>query len=240
MTFVSNEEYRERWEQAAPKLVEPTEAELDLMRQKVQAQQAAVKTSWWGDYDAEITPEQDPALVEAMAEYAGRVSDAEASSQTKEELARQKEISEDVAAEYRWLSPEEYKDEHERIGSIMHSSVFITLLQKAGVNCWYRNHPQPGKVTLIVQRLGLEPEVACWCQQGYAPELSVMRFDEHGVPLAEKYRGWRTSLLQLILKGIIKEKVANKVFGAPKTTPAFARYNLTLQHFRNQGNRLDD
>jgi len=122
----------------------------------------------------------------------------------------------------------------------MHSIVFLNLLKKAGVNCWYRTHPQPGKITLIVQRKGLEPEVGCWCQLGFAPELSVMRFDDHGVPLAEKYRGWRTPLLQLILKGIVSEKKANEVFGSPKTTPAFHRYNQTLQNFRNQGNRLDD
>lgn len=238
MSFVSNEEYKERWEQSAPKLVEPTEAELELIRQ--QQQSKAIEGSWWKEYDQELTPDQDPALVEAMAEYASRVSDAEASSQTKEELCRLREASEEAAREYQWLSPEEYKNEKDRVGRIMHSIVFLNLLQKAGIKCWYRNHPQPGKVTLIVQRLGLEPEVACWCQQGFAPELSVMRFDDHGVPLAEKYRGWRTSLLQLILKGIISEKKAAEVFGRPKTTPAFARYNLTLQHFRNQGNRLED
>ena len=63
------------------------------------------------------------------------------------------------------------------------------------------------------------------------PELSIMRFDEHGVPTTEKNRGWRTALLQLILKSFINQKVADEVFGAPKTTEAFHRYNSTLQHF---------
>jgi hypothetical protein len=72
------------------------------------------------------------------------------------------------------------------------------------------------------------------------PELSTFRFDEHGVPTTEKFRGWRTCTLQLILKGVISEKKANEVFGKPATTPAFHRYNATLQQFRNQGGRLDE
>jgi len=238
LTFVSNEEYRERWEQSAPKMVEPTPKELEELAQR--SATPIKEEAWWESYDQEMTPDQDPALVEAMAEYASRVSDAEASSQTKEEYCRLREASEEAAKEYQWLSPEEYKNEKERIGHIVHSIVFLNKLQKAGVKCWFRAHPQAGKITLIVQRPGLEPEVGCWCQQGFAPELSVMRFDDHGVPLAEKYRGWRTCLLQLILKGIISEKKANEVFGKSGTTPAFARYNRTLQHYRNQGNRLGE
>ena len=71
------------------------------------------------------------------------------------------------------------------------------------------------------------------------PELSIMNFDDHGVPLAEKNRGWRTCLLQLILHSHISQKKADEVFGKPKNTPAFHRYNSTLQSFRNQGGRLD-
>lgn len=224
----TNQEYMERWEQAAPEAVDSGEV--------------AVAKRSTKSYDEELTPDEtDPAMIEAMAEYASRVSDAEASNQTKEELARLKEGAAEQAKEYQWLTPEEYKNEGDRIGHIVHSVVFLHKLKKAGVNCWYRNHPQAGKVTLIVQmQPGADPEVGCWCQLGFAPELSVMRFDDHGVPLAEKYRGWRTCLLQLILKGVISEKKANEIFGKPSTTPAFHRYNATLQNFRNQGNRLAD
>jgi hypothetical protein len=223
----TNEEYMQRWEDAAP--------------EAIQGEPAVARRST-KSYDEELTPvETDPALIEAMAEYASRVSDAEASSQTKEELARLKEGAAEQAKEYQWLTPEEYRNEGDRVGRIMHSIVFLHKLKQAGVNCWYRNHPQAGKVTLIVQmKPGVDPEVGCWCQLGFAPELSVMRFDDHGVPLAEKYRGWRTCLLQLILKGAISEKKANEIFGKPSTTPAFHRYNATLQHFRNSGSRLAD
>jgi hypothetical protein len=221
----TNEEYFERWEQAAPTAV---------------AGEPAVAVRSTKSYDESLTPEEDPALLQAMAEYASRVSDADASSQTKDELARLRQASDESAREYQWLSPEEYRNEGDRIGRIMHNVTFLNLLEKAGVKCWFRPHPQAGKITLIVQKKDLPAEVGCWCQAGFAPELSIMRFDEHGVPTTEKYRGWRTPLLQLILKGYISEKKAVEVFGRVPVTPAFARYNATLQSFRNNGNRLDD
>lgn len=236
--MVTNEEYFERWEQSAPTPVATERTPEEI--QRLQGTRNSERPSWQ-TYDEEMMGDiEDPALLEAMAEYAGRTSDAEATNQTKEELARLREASAEQVKEYQWLSPEEYKNEGERIGHIMHSVVFLNKLQKAGVNCWYRNHPQPGKITLVVQRAALPPEVGCWCQEGFAPELSVFRFDDHGIPLAEKYRGWRTCLLQLILKGVISEKKANETFGFPKTTKAFHRYNSTLQNFRNRGSRLDD
>jgi hypothetical protein len=230
----TNEEYMQRWEDAAPTPVDsnPSPKEIAQMR-------TPTKDGWWEDYESEMLKE-DPALIEAMAEYAGRVSEAKPSSQTLDELARLKEASNEQIKEYQWLTPEEYKNEGDRVGKIKHAVVFLNQLQKAGVKCWYRSHPQPGKVTLVCQRMNLDPEVGCWCQLGFAPELSVMRFDDHGVPLAEKYRGWRTCLLQLILKGFISQQKAEEVFGRAPTTPAFHRYNLTLQCYRNQGNRLED
>lgn len=234
----TNEEYLQRWEEAAPTPVDSNLSPEEIA--KLQGTRNSDKPSWQ-TYDEEMMGDiEDPALLAAMAEYAERVSDAKPSNQTQEELARLKEGADEQAKEYQWLSPEEYANEGDRIGHIMHSVVFLNKLRKAGVNCWYRQHPQAGKITLVVQREALPPEVGCWCQVGFAPELSIMRFDEHGVPLAEKYRGWRTPLLQLILKGVITEKKADEIFGKPPITKAFHRYNSTLQRFRNAGSRLEN
>ena len=239
MSHVSNEEYFERWEQAAPTPVDSNLSPEEI--QRLQGTRNSDKPSWQ-KYDEEMSGDiEDNALLEAMAEYASRTSDAEASNQTKEELARLKEASAESAKEYQWAHPKEYANDLDRIGHIMHSVVFLNKLQKAGITCWYRSHPQKGKVTLIVQpKGGLDLEVGCWVQLGFMPELSTLRFDGHGVPLDEKFRGWRTCLLQCILKGYLTESKANKVFGNPSTTPAFSRYNRTLQAFRNNGSRLDD
>jgi hypothetical protein len=226
----------QRWEDAAPQAVIP-----NLTPEEIAARQGtrANDLAPWETYDSELDTDS-PEMLEAMAEYAQNVSDAKPSSQTQEELCRLQEASENAAKEYRWVTPEEYKYAGDRIGRIMHSVVFINKLREAGVKCWYRQHPQAGKITLVIQKHDNQtPEVGCWCMIGFAPELSVMRFDEHGVPTTEKYRGWRTCLLQLILKGVISEKKAEELFGKPATTPAFHRYNQTLQHFRNQGSMLD-
>lgn len=236
MSTVSNEEYYERWEQSAPEAVDSRLTPEEIKR----AQGTRLsEDAPWKTYGEELVKD-DPALLAAIAEYAERVSDAAPSTQTLEELARLQEANDSDKEQYRWVHAEEYRNEGARIGRIMHSSVFISELRKAGVKCWYRQHPQAGKITLVVQRGDFPAEVGCWLQVGFMPELSIMRFDDHGVPTTEKYRGWRTGLLQLILKSVISEKEAIEAFGRPPVTPAFHRYNSTLQRFRNAGNRLED
>jgi hypothetical protein len=187
-------------------------------------------------YAAEFEEKLDPQLEAEIAEYSQHRHD-KSSSQNEEELCRQRELNSGIAREYQWLTPEEYANIEERIGRIMHSSRFINLLHKAGVCCWYRNHPQPGKITLVVQRGDLAPEVGCWVQSGFTTELSLMYFDEHGIPTTERRRGWRTCLLQLILKGIISEEKAIQVFGRPGYSEAWTKYNGLL--YENRNRRLD-
>jgi hypothetical protein len=196
----------------------------------------------WDAYAAEMIEKLDPNLEAAVAAYAEHMyEEDQTSSENKEELHRQQEINQEIAKDYQWLKPEEYADTQARIGVIMNHAEFIGLLRKAGVICYYRAHPQPDKVTLLyTKNPGAEAlEVGCWATYGYMPELSMMNFDSHGAPTNERRRGWRTCLLQLILKGVISEEKANKVFGKPDVTPQYHRYNATLQSFRNNGSSLD-
>jgi hypothetical protein len=224
--FISNAEYFERWEQSAPTPIDSV----------AEAKRTGKTWNEEMDFDPTMTAE----LAKQIEEYALNVHD-DSSNQTKEELARQQELNADVAKDYQFVAPTEYNDAAERTGIVMHASTFLKKLQSIGLNCWYANHPQAGKVTLIyINELTKKPEVGCWLQPGNMPELSLMNFDDHGVPLAEAYRGWRTGLLQLILKSAITEKDADRVFGRPKTTRSFHRYNMTLQSFRNAGSRLEE
>ena len=231
----TNEEYYDLWEASAP-----TPVDTKLTPEEIQNMQGTRNSDKprWENY-MEDTEVLSPELQKQIDEYSQRHHDS-TSNQNLEELARWQEQNQEVAKEYQWLHPDEYKDEGARVGKPMHSSEFIKKLQSAGLHCWYRSHPQPRKITLVIQRETLPSEVGCWVQFGFMPELSIMRFDEHGVPLDEKFRGWRTCLLQLILKSAITEKIADEVFGRPKTTPAFHRYNSTLQSFRNAGGRLKE
>ena len=196
----------------------------------------------WESYGAEMEAKMSEEMAVLVAEYAERAYEADATSnQNKEELHRQQEDNDELAKQYQWLKEEEYEDIEQRIGRVMHSSVFISKLREIGVSCWYTEHPQPRKITLLVApNSQTPPELGCWAQQGFMPELSIMRFDDHGVPLDERRRGWRTCLLQLILKGFVTEQAANEVFGNPKQTDAFDRYNSTLQAFRNAGSSLGE
>jgi len=234
MSALSNDDYMERWEASAPKAVD-SNPNLEQIK-KFQGTRNN-ESAPWENYmvDAPMTPEMEA----AVAEYGTHVHD-DSSNQTKEELCRWKEGNEEIAKEYQFVKPDEYNDVDERMGRILHSSEFINILRdKVKIKCWYRTHPHPDKLTLLVQKgFGLEkPEIACWVQNGFAPELSIMRFDEHGVPLNESHRGWRTCILQLILKGMITEEQADKYFGPPKQTEAYERYNSTLHSWRNRAEK---
>ena len=230
----TNDDYFQRWEESAPELVDSWTPE-----QKEAARNKPTKQQDVDTYDKEMMGEfNDAALTAAIEEYAQRVSDAAPTAQTDEELCRLQEQNEHAAKEYQWLDPSEYKHEGDRVGKILGVAMFVRTLQKHGVQCWLRRHPHPDKLTLVVLRHGQNPEVGCWIPYGFMPELSVMRFDDHGIPTAEKFRGWRTCTLQLILKGVITEKQCEAMFGKVPTTPAFHRYNRTLQSFRNQGGML--
>jgi hypothetical protein len=195
----------------------------------------------WDSYDSELagTP-MTPELAAQVADYATKHhQDAKVSSQAQEVLAENREINSGIASQYAWVTPEEYANQEERVGRVMHSSELITLLRKAGVSCWYRQHPHPDKATLLVSINGSPLQVGAWVQLGNMPELSMFNFDNYGAPLAEKRRGWRTVTLQLILKGALKEEKADQFFGKPKITQAYSRYNMILQGWRQRSNGWD-
>jgi hypothetical protein len=67
--------------------------------------------------------------------------------------------------------------------------------------------------------------------QDPGPEYSVMRFNERGIATKEKYRGWRTVLLVLIVSEVITEAEAEKAFG-PAMGEAAAWYREQLKVWR--------
>jgi hypothetical protein len=211
----------------------------DLTPEQVQAMQGTRKSEKapWETYGEQLIETLNPELEAAIAEFASHDPHGTTDSQTHEELCRVKEENDALAQIYQWLSPDEYADEGARIGAIMHSSELIKkLTQDCRLTAAYRPHPQPKRVTLLVDSTdgvkGLE--VACWVQLGYMPEFSICNFDEHGVVLQEAYRGWRTVLLQLLVKRMVTEETVTRVFGEAHG-PAAQRYLQILQGFRTQG-----
>jgi hypothetical protein len=186
----------------------------------------------WDEEWEESIPEDLADEIKAYSEH--RYEEAQSSSESKEVLAQMREENNELSEQYQWLTKEEYDDEKAREGRVMAHSEFITILRKAGLQCFYRQHVHVDKAVLyFVDSQGVEQK-GPWVQIGYCPELSIMNFDAHGVPLAERRRGWRTPLLQLILASAISEEKAEQFFGKPKLTAAYSRYNATLYAFRNR------
>ncbi len=198
----------------------------------------------WETYETEMDVKMSKELADAVERYSeNRYEANQTSNQNKEVLAEERELSAMVAKEHQWLKPEEYEDLEARIGKVMSHADFISKLRSAGVKCHYRQHVHADKVVLYVQppkAPAAEYQIACWVQNGLMPELSIMNFDDHGAPLAERRRGWRTCLLQLILGGFITEEAANKAFGKPKESFQYHRYNSMLKAFRDAGSSLGE
>lgn len=68
-------------------------------------------------------------------------------------------------------------------------------------------------------------------QEPYGPEWSIMRFNDYGVATKEKYRGWRTTMLVLIVAEILSEEEVTCAFG-PAVGEAGAWYRQQLQIYR--------
>ena len=188
----------------------------------------------WETYSSEMDVRLTPELEAAVAEYAERrYEEGETSNQNKELLAEQREINRDIAKEYQWLSEDEYKDGDARIGRPLSHADLINKLRKAGIRCHYRQHMHVDKATLYVIHNG-EEKFAAWVQiNGIMPEYEFVNFDDKGVVVNTRRRGWRTVLLQMILKEFITEEKVEKVFG-PAQGPASKRYNSTLYAIRNR------
>ena len=235
MSKISPEEARAQQQEEFNKVKDKLQMP-ELTPEQVQRTQGTRKSDIppWMSYAANFAEELPEQLEDEIKEYAEHRHD-KSDSQTEEELARLREENDAVAQEYQWLSPDEYEDEGARIGKIMHSSELIKkLTEECGIPCWYRSHPQPKRVTLLVDTThGVKlPEVACWVQLGFMPEYSIVNFDEHGTVLQEAYRGWRTVLLQLLLKKMVTEDVVTRVFGEAYG-PASERYLSILRSFRS-------
>jgi hypothetical protein len=186
----------------------------------------------WESYHDEIIGKDSPQLAKEVEEYSKRRHDGPETQHSQEELARLREENAVIASQYQFVKPEDYEDEAARVGRIMSHDEFITILRrKLNLKCFYREMNHPQKIALWAVKDDLPAESVGWVKRGLTTELSIMRFDDHGVPLDEKFRGWRTVLMNLVMKGFLKEHDVRRVFGRAKG-PASEKYNSFMQQFR--------
>jgi hypothetical protein len=204
----------------------------------------------WETYDEAMDPMRGcpQHLREAVADYSLR-RHMKTSSQNLEELCRQKEMSTEMVKACRFEHQDDLASEGpERVGQIMNILDFWKKLQTI-VPCYISSVVRKGMVGLAVLKPSeaIDPETGqsvkkdwqyvCAVQVGYMHEYSTLHTDSHGLPLNEKWRGWRgTVLLRLITGGFITEADAHRVFGEPTSGPASRGYREALFHYRNRGN----
>lgn len=97
-----------------------------------------------------------------------------------------------------------------------------------GVNAWVRDEEMGERVARTVTSF----------QYPYGPEWSLFHFDKFGVATSEKYRGWRTVFLNLIIKGVLTEDEVTRAMGPVAFGSHTLYYRQQLQdcrHRRMQG-----
>lgn len=155
----------------------------------------------------------------------------------------------------RWQGQERWQgreNEEARLINFLTPVKFIRRLQLAGIDArieyspyarfWLNNFTRAGRVGIGAHVKDDETgktttRVVSTLQDGVGPEWSLMRFNEYGVPTNERYRGWRTTLLQMIMAGVLTEAEAAKAFGPVPInhTSLFYRQQLSEQRRRKMG-----
>ena len=103
---------------------------------------------------------------------------------------------------------------------------------------WLHDNAVEGRVGVsawVTNRKGVrERKMVTTLQYPYGPEWSLLHFDKFDVPVAEKYRGWRTAMLSLILQGVLTEEEVNRAFGPVPLSGVSLLYRKQLQMSRRK------
>lgn len=151
----------------------------------------------------------------------------------KESFAAEKEISNGMVAQYRDPDQEILTDDKARMVNILTTLEFYKRLKDNGVRCFTVDNNWPGTCALwCVPRYQNEFKYIAYMQLPCMYEFSVLDLDKHGLSAGESYRGWRTVLAQLILKEVLTEEQAHKIYGYPSGA-ASVLYQRTLKNFRD-------
>lgn len=82
-------------------------------------------------------------------------------------------------------------------------------------------------------------KLVTWLQYPYGPEWSLMHFDQYNVPTRERYRGWRTALLHLVMSGTLTEDEVNRAFAPVPLSSVSLAYRSIMQQQRNRRGGLE-
>ena len=201
----------------------------------------------WQSYDRDMDVSRgwSDRLKADVEAYSKRRHTTKPSNQALEELCRQREMSNEAVKDYKFDDQDEIiRLKDARVGKIMSVFKFWELLQTI-IPCYIASTVRNGLAGLAVLMPttdGSQWTYVCGIQVGWMHEYSEFWLDAHGLPLNEKWRGWRgTVLFRLITGGFISEADAHCVFGEP-TGAASRLYRERLFYYRNRRHlkSLDD
>lgn len=95
---------------------------------------------------------------------------------------------------------------------------------RVGISAWVWDEKLKQRVRRCVTSL----------QYPYGSEWSLMHFDEFDVPITEKWRGWRTAMLHLIIAGVLTEAEVDRAFGPVPLDSVSLTYREHLQFNRKR------
>lgn len=169
--------------------------------------------------------EAEPIL--STAEHTSRLAE---SNRNSEAVKRQQ-----------WEHQEELKCDEARIGRRMFAKDFLGIVKRLVPTLYVT----PGNIQGHLSIFQTAPcKQSAWgdqdfkymfyCPDGILPEYSLYEFDRvRDVPIREYERGWRTVLLRLIKAGLLREEIADKVFGRAEGLASY-RYRRLLQEHRHR------
>lgn len=154
----------------------------------------------------------------------------------KEEMIRNKEISDNMVLQYKMEDQDILANPVGRMVNAISTRDFIKKLRYNGVKCYTIDNGFPPQTVALWATLPGTDEVRyiCYLQIPAMYEWSVLKLDRHNLPIGEDYRGWRTVLAQLIIKGILSEEQAHTIFGKPVLNKISRVYRRTLWQHRNK------
>ena len=220
----------------------------DHIKRRLMGTSASEKAPWETFTQASPLDGCSPDMQKEIAEYSKK-HHGETSQYNVDMLAQQKEMSNEMVKEYKFYRQDELKDSPERVGRILHCLKWLEMFEKVRP-AYLSADVRKGLVGLavyhpkdVVQDDGSIKRVdwhyVCGVQFGFMHEYSSMHFDEHGLPLNEKWRGWRTVNLRLIQLGHMTEQQEVEIFGEASGV-ASRRHKEQLYCFRNRKQSIDD
>lgn len=151
----------------------------------------------------------------------------------QEWIQYEKENSDAQVRQFRMPGQEIMSEANSRKINLMGTWEFLQKLRQHGVQCFTFYNGMPGTAGLWAAKPNREEvEYIAYVQIPAMYEWSVLRLDAHSLPIGENFRGWRTVLAQLIVKEVLTEEKAHKIFGEPSGEQSVF-YRRTLWNFRN-------